>query len=63
MQIKYKPSISELQQKAIESFNNKNYDDCIATMNIVLLIDPDNAVANAYIIRSKRIKQTIQKLQ
>lgn len=63
MQIKYKPSISELQQKAIESFNNKNYDDCIATMNTVLLIDPDNAVASAYITRSKRIKETIQKLQ
>ncbi len=63
MQIKYKPSISELQKKAIESFNNQNYDDCIATMNTVLLIDPDNAVASAYITRSKRIKETIHKLQ
>jgi len=63
MQIKHKQDIPELLKKAVDSFNNKNYDDCIVTLNIVLLIDPDNTVAKGYMVQSKRIKETIKKLQ
>ncbi|MEJ5361319.1 MAG: outer membrane beta-barrel protein [Spirochaetota bacterium] len=63
LQNKLRPQISTLQQKAIEAFDNKDYDACISIMNTVLLIDPDNTVAKGYIVRSKRIKETIQKLQ
>jgi len=63
VQDKLKPQIPELQQKAVEAFNNKDYDACITIMNSVLLIDPDNTVAKGYIVRSQRIKETIQKLQ
>ncbi|MDH7552798.1 MAG: hypothetical protein QHH74_03990 [Spirochaetota bacterium] len=63
LQDKLKQQIPELQQKAIEAFNSKDYDKCITIMNTVLLIDPDNTVAKGYIVRSQRIKETIQKLQ
>jgi len=63
MQFKHKQDIPELLKKAVDSFNNKHYDDCIATLNIVLLIDPDNTVAKGYMVQSKRIKETIKKLQ
>jgi len=62
-QIKHKQDIPELLKKAVDSFNNKHYDDCIATLNIVLLIDPENTVAKGYMVQSKRIKETIKKLQ
>lgn len=63
MKMKYTSEILKLTKMAIESFNKKDYDNCIATMNVVLVIDPDNDVAKAYIVRSKRIKETMQKLQ
>ena len=63
LQKKHVNTVPALINKAIESFNNKNYNDCIATMNVVLLIDPDNSVAKAYIVRTNRIKETILKLQ
>ncbi len=63
LQNKLRPQILTLQQKAIEAFNNKDYDACISIMNTVLLIDPDDTVAQGYIVRAKRIKETIQKLQ
>lgn len=63
LQQKHKPDIPDLINRAIEAFNNKDYDECITKMNIVLLIDPDNTVAKGYIVRSKRIKETIKKLQ
>ncbi len=58
-----KPEILPLQTKGIQQFTNNDYDGCIATMNIILMIDPDNPTAKAYIVRAKRIKETIKKFQ
>ncbi|MCX8124522.1 MAG: hypothetical protein N3F66_10205 [Spirochaetes bacterium] len=63
LQKKLLPKVPDMITKGIEAFNNKNYDDCILIMNSVLYIDPNNTIASAYIVRAKRIKETIQKLQ
>lgn len=55
--------VPELLNKGIEAFNKQQYDDCIEAMNTVLILDPDNQVARAYMVRSKRIKETLLKLQ
>lgn len=63
LQIKYRKQIPQLVKKGIQVFNNKQYDECIATMNIVLILDSNNQIAKAYSVRSKRIKETLSRLQ
>ena len=39
-----KPEILPLQTKGIEQFTNNDYDGCIATMNIILMIQQQRLI-------------------
>ncbi|MGQ9843472.1 MAG: tetratricopeptide repeat protein [Spirochaetota bacterium] len=62
LQAKHNSHIPQLLEKGVQAFNNKQYDECIATMNVVLILHSDNEIAKAYTVRARRIKETLSRL-
>lgn len=55
--------VPALERHGIEAYEKKEYDRCIAIMNRIKTIDPDNATAAMYLPRAIRKKEAIERLK
>lgn len=55
--------IPTLERRGIEEYEKKEYDRCIAIMNRIKTIDPNNATAAMYLPRAVRRKEAIERLK